>query len=274
MKKIFTNIDSIKLDEFDLYINSPFVIFEKTNFLNEKLYNELRETFPKKELLTKIEGIGNKISLNNQSSTFNKFISENKSWGLFYNYLNSNEMILFFCDLIKSELDKIEQRKNLKPFFFVKDSNNKSLYAKIKKKVSSKFYTNLRLGFQFSILKNNSYIPPHTDTTNKLLSLMMYFPEENYPNIKTDEINNLGTNFYEKKKKDNYDYFDGWDSKLLSKTDTKIFHEKFKIFYRSKFQKNKLIGFIKNDKTWHEVTTFHFNQNFERRSININLYLD
>ena len=116
--KKFTNIDSIKLDEFDLYINSPFVIFEKTNFLNEKLYNELRETFPKKELLTKIEDNGNKISLNNQSSTFNKFTSENKSWGFFYNYLNSKEIILFFCDLIKSELDKIEQRKNLKPFFF------------------------------------------------------------------------------------------------------------------------------------------------------------
>ena len=35
---------------------------------------------------------------------------------------------------------------------------------------------------KFSIIKKNCYIPPHCDTENKLLSLMVYLPPENNTN--------------------------------------------------------------------------------------------
>ena len=50
----------------------------------------------------------------------------------------------------------------------------------------------VRLAFEFSLMKNGDFIPPHNDTENKLVSLMIYFPE----NVQQDE-ENLGTNFFE-----------------------------------------------------------------------------
>ena len=49
----------------------------------------------------------------------------------------------------------------------------------------------------------------------------------------------------------------------------KDFFENYEVFYKSKFVENKLVGFIKNDKSWHDVS--EFKRNFERKSLNINL---
>ena len=88
-----------KIDEFDKYIKSPFSIFEKKKFLDQKFYNELRDSFPEEELFTKTQKKGLKISLDNSMPAFTKFILKNKPWETFYNFFNSkknNPFILQF----------------------------------------------------------------------------------------------------------------------------------------------------------------------------------
>ena len=131
--------------------------------------------------------------------------------------------------------------------------------------------TPVHIGMQFSIIKSGNYIPPHCDTTNKLLSLMIYFPS-NEKKLKNKETL-IGTNFY-KKNIQKSELFDGWNSTLMSKKDTKIFLKNYELFYKSKFEKNKIVGFIKNDKSWHNVNKFNLTKTYLRKSVNINLFLD
>ena len=90
---------------------------------------------------------------------------------------------------------------------------------------------------------------------------MIYFP----PQKKEQNLNfieNLGTNFF--KINENFDKkLDSWKSKYLNAEDANIFYKNYNKFYHSKFEENKLIGFIKNNKSWHDVTMFK--ENFLRR---------
>ena len=259
-----------KLGLFDKVVNTSFCIFEKRDFLNREQYIELQKTFPDISYFTKVEDKGKKLSFDNKHENFFRFLDENKAWLDFYKIINSKKTFMKFYNLLRDEFDKIEERKKLKKINYIDYDYESSIFTKVKKKFYSIFYSNVRIGFQFSLIGNNCFIPPHSDTVNKLLSLMIYFPDqtENGDN----QYINLGTNFYIKN--DNSDeIFDGWDSKLLSKEDTKKFYENYNILYKSPFESNKLVGFIKNNQSWHDVSPFMSLKDFYRRSININFYL-
>ena len=260
---------SKNLDEFDNLIEKPFCIFEKKNLLNFVDYKELRNNFPDEKIFPGQHKNGKKIFLNNKQKEFYKFI-ENNIWSNFYNFLNRKEFIFSLIELITPQLQYIKNRRNLKNYNFNnKFSNN--YFQKIQRKLLKLIRCDsVRLGFEFSIIKKNCYIPPHCDTENKLLSLMIYFPPEESLNF-PDEYLDLGTNFYTQKKtgKRNLDI---WESKYLDKENSKTFFENYETFYKSKFEENKLVGFIKNDKSWHDVS--EFTQNISRKSLNINLYIE
>ena len=65
---------------------------------------------------------------------------------------------------------------------------------------------------------------------------------------------------------------DLWKSKYLEKGDIDEFYKNYEVFYKSKFEENKLIGFIKNNRSWHDVNKFQ--NDLHRKSLNINLYLE
>ena len=94
-----------------------------------------------------------------------------------------------------------------------------------------------------------------------------------YPWVTLDgtEYLGLGTNFY-KQKNESKDNLDIWESKYLDKDNSKFFFANYENFFQSRFEENKLVGFIKNSKSWHDVS--EFNQDVLRKSLNINLYID
>ena len=98
---------------------------------------------------------------------------------------------------------------------------------------------------------------------------MLYFPPIN--NL-SQEHENLGTNFYKSKDVNSNNKMNNWFSEMLDKDTTIEFHRNYISFYKSKFSGNKLVGFIKNNKSWHDVSAFT-NPSYERRSVNINIYL-
>ena len=48
--------------------------------------------------------------------------------------------------------------------------------------------------------------------------------------------------------------------------------KKDKLIYKTPFEDNVLYGFIKNQKSWHSVDKINFNENYVRKSLNINFY--
>tara|TARA_Y100000389_G_scaffold186858_1_gene207695 strand:+ start:257 stop:1057 length:801 start_codon:yes stop_codon:yes gene_type:complete len=259
----------LNLKDFDKLILDPFCIFEKKNFLEQEFYDSLRNNFPQEELFEGYHENGKKIFLNNRQDKFFEFLKSNTVWSNFYKSINNKTFTNFMIKLINEELKKIEDRKNIKNFFFHKKYHNNLNKRFLRKIIKLLNFKNIRLGFEFSIIKQECFIPPHCDTENKLLSLMIYFP----PQKKEQNLNfieNLGTNFF--KINENFDKkLDSWKSKYLNAEDANIFYKNYNKFYHSKFEENKLIGFIKNNKSWHDVTMFK--ENFLRRSININIFL-
>ena len=65
---------------------------------------------------------------------------------------------------------------------------------------------------------------------------------------------------------------DNWKSRYLDEESTQLFYKNYELLYKSKFEQNKLVGFIKNEKSWHDVTKFE--DDLSRKSLNINLYLE
>ena len=253
-----------ELHKYDKIIYEPFCIFEKKNFLENSFYQKLKENFPDEKEFIGIHENGKKIFLNNRQDEFYRFI-KNNVWAEFYDRFNKKDLLDLLIKVITPELKKIKDRSNFKNYHFNK-KYSKSFYQKLYKKLLKLInYKTIRLGFEFSIIKKNCFIPPHCDTENKLLSLMLYFP------LNSEEYENLGTNFY-LEKKDSKMNLDVWESKYLEKKNFKEFYKNYEIFYRSKFEENKLVGFVKNDRSWHDVSEFQ--KDLTRKSLNINLYIE
>lgn len=257
------------LREFSNFIESPLCIFEKKNFLPNDTYELLRATFPDEKIFPGYHQQGKKIFLNNKHKEFENFIKDN-IWGNFYKFFNNKDFVFSLIKLISPQLKLIENRKNLKNYKFNKKFSNSFYNKALRKLLKLINYQSIRIGFEFSIIKKDCFIPPHCDIENKLLSLMIYFPPEKKLNL-SKEYSDLGTNFYDKKS-DAKRNLDVWQSKYLDKENSKIFYDNYKIFYQSKFEENKLVGFIKNNKSWHDVSVF--NQGLLRKSLNINLYIE
>ena len=252
------------LSKFDSYISKPFPIFEKKNFLDERFYSNLEGDFPDENYFDKISEKGNKLSFDNTGKNFFDFLNKSENWKIFYNKIIDKNFINYLLELIKEDLNQIENRKNLKKINYVKDFSN-NFYQRLYRKILKTKFTNVRIGFQFSKIKKDCFIPPHCDVVNKLLSLMMYFPSKNI-----SKNNSLGTNFYKLKDLGSKN-LDIWDSKLMDEKNVEEFLKNYEVFYKSQFEKNKLVGFIKSNNSWHNVDVIK--DNLVRNSVNINLYL-
>ena len=111
-------------------------------------------------------------------------------------------------------------------------------------------------------MKNGDFIPPHNDTESKIISLMIYFPDKSQ-NIEEK----LGTNFF----RCNNNNLDKWKGDMMNDTESKKFYNNYEVFYESKFERNKIVGFLKSKNSWHDVSKINTSTNL-RKSLNINLF--
>ena len=120
-------------------------------------------------------------------------------------------------------------------------------------------FNKIKIEIQYSYILNGGKIVPHTDSGEKLLSLMLYFPLKSH---EADKQEDLGTSFWTSNF-NNFDNYHQYDNKNI---------EDIKLFHKTQFKPNILYGFVKNHASWHSVEPFNINENFVRRSININFY--
>ena len=76
-----------ELSKYDKIIYEPFCIFEKKNFLEDSIYQRLKNSFPDEKIFPGVHENGKKIFMNNKHQEFYEFIDKN-IWGDFYNYFN------------------------------------------------------------------------------------------------------------------------------------------------------------------------------------------
>ena len=154
-----------------------------------------------------------------------------------------------YFEIIKSNLDNpLRAIKYLRPYELIGKSVSNYNFFK------SNFFANI----EYSYIKNNGGIVPHTDSIKKIFTMMLYFPDNNEENY--------GTSFLASSKK-NYSntHVDNMDNLLKDKSTS--------ILYKTPFKKNTIFGFIRNDKSWHFVEKQDVNKDYIRKSVNINFIL-
>jgi hypothetical protein len=234
------------------YISKKNVtIFKIQNFLSEDLYNGIANEFPiiEKENLNNNFG---KTSLTFEDINNQKYSNNIKN---FLDIINSTEFFYFFTKkfffqiaLQQNFLRKIKYLRIPKP-------NHKNSIFDI-------FFSKLRLGCEFSSIKNMGGIVPHVDGTKKYISLMLYFPDKKYDDIE------YGTTFWDSRIKNHS------NKHLKNLAECQNFKKNNKILYKTLFEKNVLYGFIKNDISWHSVEPIEIEENYIRKSININFFYE
>ena len=240
--------------------NYPFTIFKIDNFLDKDLYENLRLNFPPlpNEELTDNKNM--KLSFSDISQNYKKLIHNQIYFKQLNDIIYSEEFFSFF---FKSLFIKIIKARSSNIFELLKIcrlpvsvKNLDENFSFLKKF----FYNKIKISVQISYIKNNGFILPHVDNKSKLLSMMIYFPE-------TDkrEEKDLGTNFYSYKKPN-------FINKHIDGSDLENFKENSELIYKSRFDKNNLYGFVKNNFSWHSVSQVNLKKEYIRKSININFY--
>ena len=238
---------------------SPFIIFKIDNFLNPQFYEELRSNFPltsNDQLEEYYKDMDNKkFHFNSNDQIYEEVVLKSLIYKKFHEFIFQEKFAKFFINKFRKNIlfsrfnDLFAFSKLLRP-------------CKYNKKIKSKFFQNIQTRIEFSYVKNNGKLRPHTDNKKKLISLMLYFPDfDNDVNEKS-----LGTVFYESNQKN-------YKNKHLDFEDEKIFKEQSKILYKTLFEKNCLYGFIRNNKSWHSLDVMKINNNYIRKSININFFV-
>ena len=77
-----------------------------------------------------------------------------------------------------------------------------------------------------------------------------------------------GTEFWKINK--NINKWKNWNNKhLKTELELKNFYEDCEVVHKSNFKSNKLVGFVKNDISWHSVMNLAGNENLLRKTFNL-----
>ena len=249
-------------------------IFEIPDFLSDEQYLSIYKNLPNIERTeaTKINDIfddrTNQHSLKFfisklQEKEYDKYISQNTVLNelaeTFKNPLLNNFFLKeFYFKILHS---RIHDKKN-----FLKLLIRKNLSVKTKNNLflSKLIYNQIYTTFEIAYLYNKAEAFPHTDGMKKILSLMLYFPDDN---LTEDQINNMGTSFYKSKE------FNLHNNKVKTHAESKDFKSQNTKFLTLPFKRKNLYGFIKSHKSWHSVEPINIRPDFIRKSFNINLLL-
>ncbi len=258
-------------DKLDVAIRDPFFIFEFHDVFDRETYDALDSQFPKKSLFpaTWVDR-GGKSHMNSKMPEFSAFTSQTPIWAKLYESFSEPDVIRKLYELTHSVPS--ERAANEKKPWKVDEKEapqgmfRKPLSKLNRMKSSLMGNTPVRLTFEFSYLEAGCYIPPHTDVSGKLISLMLYFPDK-----AVDYSSGAGTEFY--RGKDQTVAQSGWKAGMMDDKASKEFLDKHEVFYTSDFKPNKLVGFIKSSNSWHGVKKLELPPSATRRSLNVNYYL-
>jgi len=185
-------------------------VFILDDALEQNLFAELLRSFPRDSMAR--EDVHKKVALNKyNTSEMEQFLSKNTAWKSFVEYFNSADFLFF--------LNRLNDNNNDAHRDFCKDEIN--------------------IGYEFSILKNDSQVVPHKDKYGKLYSFVFYFVDKRW------ECENSygGTQFYKPKNRLlNLKFFNGEST-----------FQSMELQYEVEPRSNRLMIFQPNEMSWHGV---------------------
>jgi len=254
----------INLNDINKIFEDPFVIFKVSNFLNDNDFDKIKNEFfdlddnLEKKFIGKRENKDLKFSINSFSPEYKNYILSNPTLKQLHQEIVSQKFLNYLSKKLNFEILN-SKASNL--FHFVKLLKFKQLALERIKKYGLYDLINIKkkinIQLEYSWMKTNLFLKPHTDAPNKLISLMLYFPDDDNYNKE-----NMGTIYWDYKKNNYKNIYE----------DINTIQENGKILLQNKFEGKTLFGFIKNDKSWHSVPKLHLPKNKYRKSININLF--
>ena len=229
-----------------IFLANTDYIFKIDNFLDREEFIKLYNNFPPPPVGTK--NIICKKAYNSIDENFFNILKLNSEHVKFHNQILSKDFQNFF---IKNLYFKILKYKLIFPNYLLKFLCKK----------------NLETTYQYSYMPNNSFLNPHVDSNNKIISLMLYFPDKNSDKSENFKLKQrqIGTVFYRYAHK-NFNNTEIINSKKFNSESEKIF--------TTPFEECVLYGFIKTVDSWHAVEAFNINQDYIRKSININIRIN
>ena len=251
--------------------------FEIPNFLDDDQYNALYRNIPnlKKNDAEKLNDKFNdydsqfklKAHINElDQKSYEKFIKNNPILNEFAQIFKNPVMNKFF---LKKFYSKILKSRFYDPKNFLKLllRKNRTVNHKQERFIDKLIYNDFYTTFEIAYMFNGAESFPHTDGMKKMMSLLLYFPDEN---ISYEKKKNLGTTFY---KSEEFNLNGLGKNAVNTFEDSKNFKLRNKIDGTTPFEKKSLYGFIKSHKSWHSVEPFNIHDNFIRRNFNINILL-
>jgi len=254
-------------EKLGVAIREPFFIFEFKDVFDRDIYDKLNASFPEKSVFPATwVNRGGKTYMNSAMPEFKRFTQQEPVWSKLHERFSDPDVVQKFYELahsVPSERPKSETR----PWLLDKREKARNLVRKFRRwKAGLSGKTPVRLTVEFSYLEAGCYLPPHTDVPGKLISLMLYFPDQGVKYPPT-----AGTEFY--RGKSNTKAESGWTAGMMDDESSKKFYEHHETFYTSEFGPNKLVGFVKTSDSWHGVHHLELPPNASRRSLNVNYYL-
>lgn len=249
-----SSFDNLKLSNHPAtIIKSPFFVFCIDKYLPEGLFDELDKSFPSMKYFCRVAAEGSKKSFSSRkdADVFQSFIKESLVWKEFVEALSS---YAFINDLKFLCRDALRSSRGISAYKIWKKSNDQK---KIIDKIFYRLIDNIDIQFEFSVFSDGGYIRPHTDSRKKLISLLLYFPDD-----KWDNSYKGGTTFFDT---ESSTLKQNWENKPLDDYTGLI------PFYETPYEKNILCGFVKSCNSWHSVERLKLPDGIFRRSLCINI---
>lgn len=265
---MFENLHSNKKIEF--LIDDSYPVFLLNNFLDDSQFKLIKKNLCHISRDFALQNYdlnyhNSKLSINKDDTPelHRKIVLDNYVIRELIKYLNSEKFVKYILDNFFKHI--LRTRKNDLSYFLKLLFRKNRVNLKRKKFFFEKFLFNeIIASTEISYMYNKSKIVPHTDSRSKLVSLMLYFPEDDLTN---DQILSLGTSFYKSELKN-------LNNSHLRDPEQEIkFKKNSKKILTLPFQGCNLYGFIRSETSWHTVEPLDIHEDFIRKSININLLL-
>tara|TARA_B100001741_G_C16470845_1_gene559947 strand:+ start:197 stop:967 length:771 start_codon:yes stop_codon:yes gene_type:complete len=222
---------SKRINKLDL--QDRFSLFEISNFLDEDTFAKLNLSFPDSKFFSTHSEFAK--SFTDENENFYDFLENNLEWKILYDKLNSS---IFVEDLIRFF--------SLRNVYFSENSWKKNI----------RIFKKVKLSFCFNISDEGGYSLPHTDSSRKLLSMVLFFVDKTW-----SEKNGGQVKLYKPK----FSMFENnWRNERVNKKNLDV----IKTIIPSP---NKIYGFKKTKNSYHSVEPVKFINSLSRKVLMINL---
>lgn len=228
----------------------PFIYFKIKGLISCSEVSELLENFPD-NLSEYISDSHSKYRIENATLAMWR-LKRTAFWSKIFEKFSAFNLILLAKDL------EVKGSSNFAPASLNPLVNLFNTYIRNKKLVIS--------SFEFSVLINGASLVPHTDSRNKIFTLMLYVPT-----AEQDGRTDLGTTFHGFKD-DVADKYENFNNQHYKKEIYPDFYTDQQELYSVPYSSHAIHGFVKSSYSWHSMYPVELASNERRRSININLY--